>query len=264
MVQVAKKPNPSPIPRLVGVEIEVAQFDTGQVFQSFRDWFKHEGGDIVTDGSLPSTGREFVTPPWAGEVFKTKMKEVSTRLREMNAEVTTSCGLHNHVDARDFTAYDVRRMIMLWARIEPLIMTFAPEARQSYDTCKYYGLRKIANILADYRSPALTRLLLYGMMYGEPAGRKYKTHKYCSSRYHSLNVHSWNLRRTFEFRVPPGTVAYQTIVHWASLFSQIVEFAYRSKEKDLAPVPMYNRENTVEFVKKFVDQTTMKHFLGRR
>jgi hypothetical protein len=241
-VRIASKGNGC-IPRLVGVEIELATITTGPSFDNFSRKLRVMGCEFVADGSLPSGGTELVTTPWAGKDFEKNIGWICENLCVVNAGVTSACGLHNHVDARDFTPYDLRRLIVLWATIEPVMLRLIPERRwRDSTTCKPNRFGMLADVLNVQHSPVITRHLLYYMLYGNVTGMQEKAHKYASVRYFAMNLHSWNLRGTIEFRLPPGTVDYDVMWNWAALFSQIVEYAKRTPERRLFPWNLVSNE----------------------
>lgn len=57
--------------------------------------------------------------------------------------------------------------------------------------------------------------------------------KYHGSRYYPMNLHSWYMRGTVEFRVHQGTVNYDDIVNWAMLWSNVVNAAAWWSQQDL-------------------------------
>lgn len=243
------------IPRLVGLEIEVADYAKVSSYSRFIKWLIEHGCDAVRDGSLPSSGIEYVTAPWAGMEFKKNIKYICNQLAHYEAVVNDKCGLHVHVDARDFTAYDLRRLILLWNLLEPQAMAMIPASRRRKDMCKPLDLRKIAKVLKASKSPMLTKYVLYGMLYGEVGGAvKHKLTKYGSMRYYAMNLHSWNIRRTVEFRMPPGTVDEDVMVFWAAFCSQVVEFAYKSKESSL--YELLAGTGMLELLPKILDSKT--------
>jgi hypothetical protein len=246
--------------RLAGVEIELSSFVYSTAWESFVRTISLMGCDVVRDGSLPDTGIEIVTAPWSGKVFKEKLDYILSALDKHSPRVNNQCGLHVHIDARDFTVYDIRRMLMLWDRVETWVAAMVPEERLQGSMCKLMHLKPIVELLYANRSPMLTKHLLYGMLYGEVAGaKKHKTSKYGEMRYYGLNLHSWNIRKTLEFRFPPGTKDYETICFWAALFSQIVELAYRSKEIELQKIP----KDVDKYMKEVLDSETYHFAEGR-
>lgn len=246
---------PGDVCRLVGVEIEISSYVYSTSWESYVRKLAVMGCDVVRDGSLPDSGIEIVTAPWSGKLFKKQMMCVLAGLLSHQPKVNDQCGLHVHVDARDFTVYDLRRMIILWSKIESGIASLIPSQRLNGSMCKLMHLENIVHILRLQRSPLFTKRILYGMLYGETAGaQKHKTSKYGEMRYYGLNLHSWNIRKTLEFRFPPGTINYERICFWAALFSQIVQFAFKSKESDL--LAMGGEGQYMKNAKKIFDPQT--------
>jgi hypothetical protein len=90
---------------------------------------------IVTDGSLPNTGFELPTAPASGDLWCRQIEEITAALGTMRARVTGACGCHIHVDARDCSYWDIRRVMRLYARVESALFELVPPSRRENRYC---------------------------------------------------------------------------------------------------------------------------------
>lgn len=224
--------------RFAALEIEVAQASPGSAIDAIaRKW----NASIVEDGSLPSTGFEINTAPAAGDVLLDQISDWAESLRTQNASADRSCGLHVHVDARDFSHYDIRHLILLYELIEPALFSMVPTWRRHSSYCYPCGTL-YGNAVRNGRVPKLNKKLLVNGIYGtgtsdrqvQRAIQEAKYSKYASERYHALNIHSWFYRGTVELRLPAGTVNKTALRSWALLMVALVDKANVITEHELA------------------------------
>jgi hypothetical protein len=69
-----------------------------------------------------------------------------------------------------------------------------------------------------------------------------KKEKYHKIRYNSLNLHSFFMRGTVEFRHKEGTVSYDEITNWALVCGHIVDAAARMTEAQIRELPKNPRQ----------------------
>lgn len=227
-----------PSPRFVGVEIEMEK--SGNNYDRIASWCRTWDGSLVTDGSLPSTGREAVTSPAAGDVLANMLTEFSAAADADRARVSDGCGLHIHIDARDFTFYDMRRLVKLYAILEAALFTTQPSQRRNSTYCSPCG----AALLEAIRTTAIPKeskqaliLGVYGHRNGtKNAGLQFATRrrsKYDSARYFALNLHSWYYRGTVEVRLHSATTRAYKIIPWAALWAKILDVAHAMTEPQI-------------------------------
>ncbi len=240
------KKNPSR--RFLVPEIEVAGCRTsrGPVEEILYTW----GGQIVHDGSLPSTGFEINLQPAQGDLYIKMIEEVCEALREGGAYVDGSCGLHVHVDARDFQYPDIRRLVFLYELLEPAIFSLLPPARRSNRFCvpcaKGYAeaLRagKPLKVEGGGRRK-FNKEPLIELVYGKRAergangildrGSKYGRGATHDARYRGLNLYSWFYRGSVEFRHLFGTINPGEIVAWSMICGEILNQSLKLSEKEI-------------------------------
>jgi len=227
----------NPCPRLAALEIECCGFRGTRVSKrTVADVVRKWGAGIVEDGSLPCAGREITTAPAGGDLLVTQLTEISHTLHAARAYVDTSAGLHVHVDARDLSWWDIRRLVVLYARIEPALLSVLPPSRRNNRYCLPCGQRYL-NYLQQAPCRAQRKALVQAV-YGTTQECRYeKTNKYCHKRYAALNLHSWWHRGTIECRLFPGTVDCRKMLHWARLWCSIVSAAATWTDKRVNSLP---------------------------
>lgn len=224
--------------RYVSTEIEISFTSEDRVSSIVNKW----GSAIVDDGSLGSNGSEINTAPARGAAWREQISELCDGLRRSGALVDRSCGLHVHIDARDFSYYDVRRLIRLYARIEPALFTLVSESRRSGNTyCIPCASRYLKPLSPDHHMKATKQGVLMGVYNVTPDryenSKRWKEDKYNGARYAALNLHSWVYRGTIECRLHQGSTDAKKIVAWGELWSHIIEYAYTHTDKQVDALP---------------------------
>lgn len=231
----------NPSKRHISCELEVdnAESDSG-ISNAVRSW----KGSIVRDGSLSSMGFEICTAPAAGDVFCDQIERICGALNDSRADVNESCGYHVHVDARDFNFWDVRRLILVYAKIESALYDCVPQSRRTSQYCepcaeKYLGaLGNTPKLLKK----GVVECLYPNLKYSTGRDRKsdYKNargDKYQRARYNALNIHSWLYRGTVECRMAAGTCNADKVILWGILWAGILDYAKTATEATISKLP---------------------------
>jgi len=251
----------NPVPRMASLEIEVAgqDYHHGLSLETARAMVSYGHplmriidkwhASIVRDGSLPRAGFEINTAPAGGDLLVQQIDDFAKTLVEVGAYVTNACGLHVHVDARDLCYYDIRRLILMYAGMEPALFAMVPESRRHNHYCVPCGpLYKRA--VENNRMPkALKRAVLRVAGTGQRTGEfaelgqegttatkddnlrtrltrdEMKANHYVETRYRALNLATYFYRGTIECRLYPGTVDREEMTNWAMLWANIVQCA---------------------------------------
>lgn len=234
----------NPTTRLIGCEIEVATGDRDKVGHALQPW----RGRIVSDGSLPSGGFEINTAPASGDLFMEQIDQICAAgsAGVPPVRVTPACGLHVHIDTRDLTYLELRRLVMLYAQLELGFFSLVWERRRASQYCKPCG-PMLARALAtaepqsaaeaqqaldiavyhqDYQAEVNARGPEIGVQRFLQRLREIKRSRHHSSRYTALNIHSHAYRGTVECRLFPGTAQAQKIQWWGMLWAQLVQHAH--------------------------------------
>ncbi len=242
-------------PRYVTAEVEFAGI--GRHGGLIEPKLRALGCNVVSDASC---GYEVPTAPARGEAVAKLMKKVMGILGAAKARLSRSCGTHVHVDTRDADGNlpsfaTLRRMVLLYARVEPALFDVVAPSRHRNDTCKPNGavfMRAltggattdaaaavpVATALDEAETQARMERALYGV--SGPAARTYKTEKYPGCRYGGLNLHSFfftkngSQRGTLEFRMHQGTLSSTKILGFMAVCSSVVEWAHQNDDDALA------------------------------
>lgn len=142
---------------------------------------------------------------------------IADAVRNAGAKVDEKCGLHIHVEARDFNVHQMSSLYAHWMKIENIICQSLPKHRVNNIYCKLCSAQKITAL--GLKSPS--------NFWGEVCPTKI-TH---DARRKSLNICNYALnpnKRTVEFRMPEGTFEPESIKNWIRF---LVNFVHSIKKK---------------------------------
>jgi hypothetical protein len=193
-------------------------------------------GGIVHDGSIHGGSPfEINTAPAQGDTFLTQVKEITDELKEIGAVANDSCGYHIHVDARDYTFFDVRKLIFLYDKLEDTLFDLMPDVRRNNTRYCARTAKKYIKDLEKFAVPQENGKKIVENVYGvkNQSLASVRGEKYHNARYGALNIHSYIFRGTFECRLFEGTVSYENITNWAMLWASIIDYAFEMSEKEI-------------------------------
>jgi len=235
-------------PRLAGGELEFSGLKdlTPKTIKKLHALVDKWGASILYDGSLPKGGGEIAWAPAAGDLLLQQIDEITTTLHELGAWTNAQCGYHVHVDGRDHTPADIRKLLRLYAALEPAlirtqpfqrIMVMDPVNHKFY--CKPCGPDYVKNLddmtaeSAGRIYSAVTKQKLITNVFGPDVWRPTKDDHYASAKYKAFNVYSWfyHDRKTFEFRLHSGTTVPRKIKDWALTCIAIIDTAYKMTDR---------------------------------
>jgi len=242
--------------RKFGVEIEVAaeprRFTPTSVSYSggsddyccsMCDGYDYdEGQDVSFD--LPtgwtfdndgSCGSEFVSPVLSDtDEIKVMLDLIDSSGLEYDFD---DCGLHIHVDARDFPSWkpdNVINVARFCRHFERVIYSFMDEDRKSNTYCRNLSMSN-EELTKDYNS--------------------------YFNRYHGCNIAAWKKQQTIEFRYAEGTTNLERISALAEFYTLIVE---RSKDYGRLKTPRSRIPKTHYLLDYLgVSDSTRQHLLKR-
>lgn len=239
----------NPYSRLIGHELEFASHGTWYLNKVVvKDWH----GAIVQDGSLPSTGFEINLSPAAGDMYVKQIHEVCAELARTGALLTNACGMHVHVDTSDFKIWDMRRLVNLYRRVEPAMYSLLSPTRRNNHFCvpcgeSWWETFNDASRTRELKTRVLTTLYGRGSLPSDAgnetaaqrkaqaaAFKRQKSAKSNGMRYRALNVHSWFLRGTLEFRHAEGMKDERSVRNWGLVCASVVEAAMRMSDVSVA------------------------------
>jgi hypothetical protein len=230
--------------RFLCPEFEVASGDQKAANNTLETWL----GRCVHDGSLPSTGFEANVMPTQGDVFIKMVEDVCGMFAMSGATITSQCGLHIHVDARDYDHMDVRKLVKLYEKAEIALFACLPKGRHNNRFCQPCGFRFASHlrkgsilgpkdVAADGKVKHDLRKPIQSMVYGKSGrverGSKYGPGEARLVRYMGLNLYSWYYRGSVEFRHAPGSIDPQYIINWALLCGGLLDTAMAQSERSI-------------------------------
>ena len=199
--------------------------------RAFKTELRRFGFRTTYDGSISPnvqqrgfSGVEIVSDgPMTGQAGRESVVGLCEILARYNVEVNVSCGLHVHIDARDKSWKEIKK---LWAAVktnEDVIYAMLPPSRSSVSWAKKVGMsgEQIDNIK--------TKEQMYGTWYSYQNGGRGEhvssqwNNKYNSSRYHGLNLHPWWYQGSVEFRYHSGTTEFEKIWNWILFCQRLTE-----------------------------------------
>lgn len=123
--------------RPLGVEFEFTH--TGEIVYNKR--ITRTVGAWEHDATITPEGKELVVVPASGDKFLQNMHTIAIAIEESSPQVNESCGFHVHVQSGDLNAWDLRRLIYLWCRIEPDVYRYLVAPHRLTDAhCLRYSM----------------------------------------------------------------------------------------------------------------------------
>lgn len=143
---------------------------------------------------------EFVSPICRYDDIE-KVKEMVRVLREAGAFCNKSCGIHIHINAAPFEAYQLRNLVNIIASKEDMVYrALQVDSQRESRYCKKIDPEFLEKL--NRRKPN-TISELQALWYN---GRDGSHQHYHDSRYHCLNLHSVFQKSTIEFRAFNGSI----------------------------------------------------------
>lgn len=234
--------------------MEIAGIDTDSAYKVV-DAASAWDDAIVEDGSLPDSGFEINTNPTNGDAFLEHIAVLTNALSSADARVDRSCGMHCHVDARDYSYYDLYKLLRLYVLVEDSLFSLVSPSRrngryssQCADTYRFSNpLTFKKELIARLYGPYATEVQTTWNGKKKPSTsysgtRKKETlccfnERYAGVRYNALNIHSWFYRRTIEFRHHQGSAIASKATSWALVCAAILDSASRMTEAQIDALP---------------------------
>jgi hypothetical protein len=247
------------LPRAMGVELEIGELGT-LADQPAIPGINYK---FVRDGSVKPSEQEMVIDPLAGDAFVRGMVRLSSACYAAEARTNLTCGLHVHVNARDFSYWHLKRLLKLWSRIEGDVYGFMvdPDRRTAQQGGHdWHYCRPLMGPFLNKLMPKLDRATrtaeikdaivesLYGYNTLQRIGVGWtnalnegtsqtilhkKKYKYESCRYFGLNLHAWMQRGTIEYRHKEGTFDVVELVCWPIMCGWITQLATKLSTKEI-------------------------------
>ena len=172
---------------------------------------------VVRDSSIAGVNPfELVSPILSGDDGIRQIQKVCEILNSLGAKVNSSCGLHVHIDARNMSVDSVKAVVRRYMLNEDIIDKFMPKTRRK-DNNRF--CRSILS--ACYYSSQAVALNELGWM----STIQEMTQRFLGNRYVKLNIMSYLVHGSIEFRHHGGTTDAKKIVNWVSFCQQFVDGA---------------------------------------
>jgi len=207
-----------------GVEIECIK-KGGELYFDEEDLKEHCFSQ-VRDGSLSSSGIEFISQPSQGDNLLKMIKRFTDELNEKKYYIDRSCGLHIHLEVPIKLGL-IKKMYIFYSKYEDLFFKMLPKSRQKSKYCERfrefddYDWEDVSKIrsLEDFKK------LYYETNYYQSRTEE----KYADKRYCWINFHSLFYRGTLEVRAHSGTINHEKIANWLLIHLSIINFLDKTK-----------------------------------
>lgn len=118
---------------LAGIEIELEEIHLGDE-PTFQYW------EAKQDGSLRNSGMEFVcSSPWGGRDLYAASLEIDSFLFRHSPDASWRCSTHVHIDVRDLTVPQLKRLILAYIVYERVLFRCSGWQRYKNNFCVALG-----------------------------------------------------------------------------------------------------------------------------
>lgn len=174
------------------------------------------------DGSVDGEALELTTPPLSGTTAEHVFHNYVDKATK-DAKTNRSCGMHIHVDARDYRTRYVEKeqvwaladLVSVYLSLQKFFFSVVPLSRRSNSYCMERDTKDIDR-LRGFSDESYTRDYL-GVHYGQ------------GSRYYWLNFLPWFREGHYEIRLHGGTRDPRKILEWANIHTGIADAVLRRK-----------------------------------
>lgn len=184
----------------IGVEIEV---------ENLADPPPINGWKFVRDGSLRNNGVEYVfRNPIGGMSACNRLTNLEDKLSETSFLHSLRTSVHVHVDARDMTWDQVKKLLVAYAIAEPYLFSVcgAHRADNIYALSLYRGQHQVSQ-LCDILEDGHTSI-----------NQKW-------TKYTALNLTALSTFGSLEFRGHSGTCSADVLINWINHLLKLKEYA---------------------------------------
>lgn len=198
--------------RLFGVELELIR-GKDELQQSTQ---LTNGLQLGNDGSVNGQSLELRTAPVSGtsaELLIMDLLDLST------SSTDRSCGMHVHVDARDFMVLSkkgkfapFRRLVALYLASQRLMFSLVPGSRRANTYAKHIHFSKTA---------------VLGLLDNCADSTWVKSQIYAGDRYRYFNLAPYYNAGHYEVRIHQGTSDKRKVLEWANLHTLMADAAMR-------------------------------------
>lgn len=256
-------------PRYLGIEIECGKLSDAKVagFHHIKAVADRYGLRIGSDGSLGNfrASTELSTVPARGDAFKEQIQALCTAIAEDELKANATCGLHVHVDVRDYTMEHLLRFVRVYSIVEPALYRIIAPSRRTNHYSAEWGTKFASSgcLRTDSTIEERGRRLL-SMLYGSAseAASYHRSRSKHENRYHGANLNAVYVHGTIEFRMHHGSVNPVKILMWSAICSALVEYAFRHDEDTIRRFEKMSKLHIV--LQKIVDDAEVTAWMTSR
>lgn len=233
------------MPEKFGVEIEMG-FGTGCNFDTIitklreahipitdsrntHIGFSNDRWTLKRDGSI-SRGAEIVSPPlnFENQDDLLQVRQVVDCLRNAGATVDKRAGIHVHVDASDLSAHKLANIVRFVYKFEDVLIRIASSG---WRQIREYALNQYAQLMPLTMVKKMTKV-----RDGEALSDAWGNYEsvFSRSRYHMVNLESWWVRGTVEFRIFNSSMNPDRVLAYIALSVAIVRDARNGQSRSTA------------------------------
>lgn len=192
---------------------------------------------ITNDGSINGVlGFELVSPILQGEAGLSELMKVCKVLNQCGAKVNRSCGTHVHINARNFTIEQWKRIYINYSRLERVIDGWMANSRRGNTNHYCQGFSQIADFERKINQASSLNDIARSVITG---------------RYWKVNPQSYSVHNTCEFRQHAGTTNYVKLASWIRFLSNLVDYSenHTVNERTLDSLRAFNSTEMVDYLK---------------
>ena len=254
------------IDRYISVESEVITYYDEEDDEPAEQVLAPQNWRAVNDGSLSSGGIEFKNiRPIRGDAILQNLNNLQNSSLDQDFYIDSSCGIHVHMDARDFNWRELRNLIVIMNTIEPVIMNSMPKHRRFNRYCK--------PIDEDFGQPIVNSHIynninsieeLVDFSYRDLSKVDPDENRYNSSRYRGMNLHSRFYHGTIEFRYHEGEIESTPILDWIRFCNRIMVAAkslegYTDKWKRIKSMILSDNADGLDVIKNIGGRDSLNY-----
>ncbi len=168
-----------------------------------KQWQLGDDGSVRRNMTSDEASRyqsiEITSPKLFGNDGFKEIETVCRAWNEIGSMVNNSCGFHVHISAYNYTKDDLRRLLLVWAKIENVIFYLVAPSRRN----NRYSilLRKDSEFQSWILHNEITN----------------------HNRYKAVNLSSYNSYKTVEFRIHQGTTNPEKVIYWVVFCLKLME-----------------------------------------
>lgn len=167
-------------------------------------------------------GHEVASPVLFGADGVKEVGVVAENIKAGEFKVNNNCGYHVHAEVADFNIEQAGILLSYWMKVENWILHMVPSHRSQNKYCKPLTRRRILK-RDSYHEPTV--------VWDAIKPKNTKPFDNSEKRFTLNSVHIANAeatkgeykKRTFELRIPEGTVEREDAVFWIDLFISFVD-----------------------------------------